>query len=42
MTERQWKEIQEVNKAFYEEGRFVPILGYEYHNDAPNPEFGVL
>lgn len=40
MTERQWKEIQEVNKAFYEEGRFVPILGYEYHNDAPNPEFG--
>lgn len=40
MTDQQWKEIQEVNKAFYEEGHFVPILGYEYHNDAPNPEFG--
>lgn len=40
MTDAQWKEIQDINKAFYEEGRFVPILGYEYHNDAPNPEFG--
>lgn len=40
MTDSQWKEIQEVNRAFYEEGRFVPLLGYEYHNDAPNPEFG--
>ena len=40
MSEEQWKEIQEVNKAFYQEGKFVPLLGYEYHNDAPAPEFG--
>lgn len=40
MSDKQWKEIQEINKAFYEAGKFVPILGYEYHNDAPNPEFG--
>lgn len=40
MTDKQWKEIQEVNKQFYEAGKFVPLLGYEYHNDAPNPEFG--
>lgn len=40
MTDKQWKEIQDVNKQYYEEGRFVPLLGYEYHNDAPNPEFG--
>ena len=40
MTDAQWREIQSVNRQFYEPGRFVPILGYEYHNDAPNPEFG--
>ncbi len=40
MTEKQWKEIQDLNKEFCEEGKFIPILGYEYHNDAPNPEFG--
>lgn len=40
MTDKQWKEIQDLNKAFYEKGKFVPILGYEYHNDAPAPEFG--
>lgn len=40
MSEGQWEEIKELNKSFYEEGRFVPLLGYEYHNDAPAPEFG--
>lgn len=40
MTDKQWKEIQDVNKQFYKPGKFVPLLGYEYHNDAPNPEFG--
>lgn len=40
MSDKQWKEIQEVNKQFYQPGSFVPILGYEYHNDAPAPEFG--
>ncbi|MBE6036606.1 MAG: DUF3604 domain-containing protein [Clostridiales bacterium] len=40
MSDKQWKEIQDVNKQFHEEGRFIPLLGYEYHNDAPNPEFG--
>ena len=40
MTDKQWKEIQDINKEFYESGKFVPILGYEYHNDAPAPEFG--
>lgn len=40
MTDAQWQEIQAVNRQFYEPGRFVPLLGYEYHNDAPNPEFG--
>ena len=40
MTDEQWRGIQEVNRQFYEPGRFVPLLGYEYHNDAPDPEFG--
>lgn len=40
MSDIQWKEIQEINKEFYHAGSFVPLLGYEYHNDAPNPEFG--
>ena len=40
MSDKQWAEIQGVNKQFYEPGRFIPLLGYEYHNDAPNPEFG--
>ncbi|MEG2296722.1 MAG: DUF3604 domain-containing protein, partial [Clostridium sp.] len=40
MTDEQWKEIQDINKEYYEVGKFVPILGYEYHNDAPDPEFG--
>lgn len=40
MSDRQWEEIQAVNRQFYEEGRFIPLLAYEYHNDAPNPEFG--
>lgn len=40
MSDEQWREIQEINKEFYREGSFVPILGYEYHNDAPDPEFG--
>lgn len=40
MSDKQWKEIQDINKEYYAAGSFVPILGYEYHNDAPNPEFG--
>lgn len=40
MSDKQWREIQKVNKDFYEPGKFVTLLGYEYHNDAPNPQFG--
>ncbi len=40
MTDEKWKAVQETNRNFYEENKFIPILGYEYHNDAPNPEFG--
>lgn len=40
MSDKQWREIQEINKEYYKPGEFVPLLGYEYHNDAPNPEFG--
>jgi hypothetical protein len=40
MSDEEWESIQKVNKQFYSEGEFVPILGYEYHNDAPGPEFG--
>lgn len=40
MSDKQWSSIQEINKNFHEENKFIPILGYEYHNDAPAPEFG--
>lgn len=40
LSDAQWEEIRRINKEFYQPGSFVPILGYEYHNDAPNPEFG--
>lgn len=40
MSDEQWSLIQSINQSFYTPGEFVPILGYEYHNDAPNPEFG--
>lgn len=40
MSDAQWAEIQQINKEFHQEGAFIPLLGYEYHNDAPNPEFG--
>lgn len=40
MTDEKWRQIQQVNREFYEPGTFVPILGYEYHNDAPASQFG--
>lgn len=40
MTDEEWKSIQDINKCFYKPGKFVPILGYEYHNDAKDPKFG--
>lgn len=40
MSDEQWDLIKRINQEFYSPGEFVPILGYEYHNDAPNPEFG--
>ena len=40
MTDEEWAHIQQINKDFYRPGEFVPILGYEYHNDAAAPRCG--
>lgn len=40
MTDEEWAHIQQLNRDFYKPGEFVPLLGYEYHNDAPAPRYG--
>ena len=40
MTDEEWAHIQQINRDFYRPGEFVPILGYEYHNDAAAPRCG--
>ncbi|BDF72302.1 hypothetical protein CE91St41_32840 [Oscillospiraceae bacterium] len=40
MTDGEWEQIRQINRRFYQPGVFVPLLGYEYHNDAPGPQYG--